>query len=198
MKKVMPLLVLGAVVASTSVQANDNWYVGVDVLNSDLEVEGISSDDSVTGLGIVLGSEVQYSENFKLALEAEYVSYGSFEKKESSMGDWVKVSIDGYAFNLNAKPKYQFSESGFYIGALAGLGVIGVDFEVASNILDANGKTDGSDVGFNYGAEVGYEFDSGVIVSGGYRASSVTIDVEGGGELDFDFDSVYVGVDYKF
>ncbi|MGU3847032.1 outer membrane beta-barrel protein, partial [Vibrio diabolicus] len=42
MKKVLPLLALGAVVASASVQAKGNWYVGADILNSDLEVEGHS------------------------------------------------------------------------------------------------------------------------------------------------------------
>jgi hypothetical protein len=45
---------------------------------------------------------------------------------------------------------------------------------------------------------VGYEFASGLIISGGYRVSTVTIDVEGGGDIDFDFDSLYAGVDYKF
>ncbi|EKM33624.1 outer membrane insertion C-terminal signal domain protein, partial [Vibrio harveyi] len=56
----------------------------------------------------------------------------------------------------------------------------------------------GRDIGFNYGAEAGYEFASGLIVSGGYRASSVTIDVESGGDVDFDFDGFYLGLDYKF
>jgi len=198
MKKVLPLLALGAVVASASVQAEGNWYIGADILNSDLKVEGDSSSSSATGLGIAVGKELQYSENFKLALEGEYVYYGSFEEKASGSGNWAKVTVDGYGFNLNAKPKYQFSGTGFYVGAVAGLGVMGVDFESKSNLANLNVKTDGSDVGFNYGAEVGYEFASGLIISGGYRISTVTIDVEGGGDIDFDFDSLYAGVDYKF
>jgi opacity protein-like surface antigen len=64
--------------------------------------------------------------------------------------------------------------------------------------LNSTYTDDGSDFGFNYGIETGYEFTSGVVVSGGYRASSVEIDVEGGGELDLDFDSFYVGVEYHF
>ena len=39
MKKVLPLLALGAVVASASVQAKGNWYVGADLVNSDLKVK---------------------------------------------------------------------------------------------------------------------------------------------------------------
>ncbi|NMU47349.1 porin family protein, partial [Vibrio parahaemolyticus] len=61
MKKVLPLLALGAVVASASVQAKGNWYVGADILNSDLEVEGHSYSSSATGLGIAVGKELQYS-----------------------------------------------------------------------------------------------------------------------------------------
>ncbi|CDT93231.1 porin family protein [Vibrio sp. CCB-PB317] len=198
MKKVLPLLALGAVVASASVQAKGNWYVGADILNSDLEVEGHSYSSSATGLGIAVGKELQYSENFKLALEGEYIYYGSFEEKASGAGNWLEATVEGYSFNLNAKPKYQFSGTGFYVGAVVGLGVTGVDLEAKSNLSGLTGKTDGSDAGFNYGAEVGYEFASGLVVSGGYRASTVTIDVEGGGDLEFDFDSLYVGVDYKF
>ncbi|HDM8043854.1 TPA: porin family protein [Vibrio campbellii] len=196
MKKVLPLLALGAVVASASVQAEGNWYIGADILST--KAEGDSSSSSAAGFSIAVGKEMQYSENFKLALEGEYVYYGSFEEKESYMGNWVKVTVDGYGFNLNAKPKYQFSGTGFYVGAVAGLGVMGVDIESKSNLAILNVKSDGSDVGFNYGAEVGYEFASGLIISGGYRASSVTIDVESGGDIDFDFNSLYAGVDYKF
>ncbi|NMU75793.1 porin family protein, partial [Vibrio parahaemolyticus] len=44
MKKVLPLLALGAVVASASVQAKGNWYVGADLVNSDLKVKSLSKD----------------------------------------------------------------------------------------------------------------------------------------------------------
>lgn len=60
-EKVLPLLALGAVVASASVQAKGNWYVGADVLNSDLKVEGHSYSSSATGLGIAVGKELQFS-----------------------------------------------------------------------------------------------------------------------------------------
>ncbi|NMS48225.1 outer membrane beta-barrel protein, partial [Vibrio parahaemolyticus] len=98
-------------------------------------------------------------------------------------------------FNFNAKPKYQFAGTGFYVGAIAGLGVMSVSYEVKSSSTVTD---DGRDVGFNYGVEAGYEFASGLVVSGGYRASSVSIDAENGGSEDFDFDGLYVGVDYKF
>ena len=57
MKKVLPLLALGAVVASASVQAKGNWYVGADILNSDLEVEGHEHGDGLLFVGLDPGSE---------------------------------------------------------------------------------------------------------------------------------------------
>ncbi len=45
MKKVLPLLALGAVVASASVQAKGNWYVGADVLTLILKLK-----DTLTAL----------------------------------------------------------------------------------------------------------------------------------------------------
>ncbi|MCR9527298.1 porin family protein [Vibrio alginolyticus] len=195
MKKVLPLLALGAVVASASVQAKGNWYVGADLVNSDLKVKSLSKDLSATGLSLAVGKELQYSENFKLAFEGEYIYFGDFEETFSYMGWPVKFNVDASAFNFNAKPKYQFAGTGFYVGAIAGLGVMSVSYEVKSSSTVTD---DGRDVGFNYGVEAGYEFASGLVVSGGYRASSVSIDAENGGSEDFDFDSLYVGVDYKF
>ena len=199
MRKALALMALGAAAASTSVQANDNWYVAADILNTDLEMEGLDFG-SETGLGIAVGKQFQYSDTFKLALEVEYVHFGSFSlDRNFGYGSYMNQEIEASAFNFNAKPKLHFSGSGFYVGALAGVGVTGVDIEQKSNMYGyGDVKTDGSDVSFNYGVEAGYEFTSGVVVSGGYRASSVAIDVEGGGEFDFDFDSFFVGVEYHF
>ncbi|EDP58695.1 outer membrane beta-barrel protein [Vibrio sp. AND4] len=194
MKKVLPLLVLGAAFASASVQAEGNWYIGADVLKSDIKDATELQFSSATGFSVAVGKELQYSENFKLALEGEYINHGRFEGK---YGQSLKYSIEGYGFNLNAKPKYHFSGTGFYVGAVAGLGLMVAEWEVKSSAEEVSVKTDNSDTVFNYGAEVGYEFASGLIISGGYRVSSVTIEYKGL-EYGADLEGLYAGVDYKF
>lgn len=93
------------------------------------------------------------------------------------------------AFNLNIKPKYYFGGNNFYLGAIAGVGIYKVDLK-----LD-----DGSDWGFNYGVETGYEITPELTISAGYRMFTTSIDVK---DTDQDFelelDSFYAGLDYKF
>ncbi|MHA2799449.1 outer membrane beta-barrel protein [Vibrio harveyi] len=207
MKKILPLLVLGAVAASTSAQADSGWYIGTDVhqINADFESDLDLDLSSSTGFGIALGKEIALSQQFVLAFEGEFIHYGSFKKNASILDPYgnaygYSVELKGYAMNINAKPKYYIPGSAFYLGAVAGFGVMGVELKIDAPVAGfANSYSDdGRDIGFNYGAEAGYEFASGLIVSGGYRASSVTIDVESGGDVDFDFDGFYLGLDYKF
>ena len=218
MRRALPLMALGAVAASTSVQANDNWYVAVDYLKTDLkandlnrlktasELEGGLDFNSGNGIGIAVGKQLQYTNNFVFAWEVEYIHYGTFTSSGDGRSNGVYYKdtweVEAQSFNLNVKPKYYFYDSGLYVGAIAGIGVTSADLNVRVEVPNYNESVslsdDGSDFSFNYGVEAGYEFTSGVVVSGGYRASSVAIDVEGGGEFDFDFDSFFVGVEYQF
>ncbi|PQJ61329.1 hypothetical protein BTO10_18620 [Vibrio chagasii] len=224
MRKALSLMALGAVTASTSVQANDNWYVAVDFLKTDLKSSELNrfhsqrndelglkdalNFNSGNGVGLSIGTQLQYSNNFSLAWEFEYIHYGTFTDSTMLKEFYYfrrEYEVEAQSFNFNVKPKYYFSSSGFYLGAIAGVGVTKADFKYTEETdhpelmyLNSTYTDDGSDFGFNYGIETGYEFTSGVVVSGGYRASSVEIDVEGGSELDLDFDSFYVGVEYHF
>ena len=202
-------MALGTVVASTSVQANENWYVAADVFKTELDAELVAESSkmgSSTGVGIALGTEYQYSNGLSLAWEFEYIHFGTFTQSwmvQHPDFDKVKADIEAQSLNFNVKPKYYFSGSGFYLGAIAGVGVTKADLTLTSESNDPSignqtASDDGSDFGFNYGVEAGYEFTSGVVVSGGYRASSVAIGVKGGGEVDLDFDSFFVGVEYHF
>ena len=206
MRKALSLMALGAVAASTSVQANDNWYVAADVLKTELDAESIKVGSS-TGVSIALGKEYQYSNGLNLAWEFEYIHFGTFTKSlmenDYNYFDKAKFEVEAQSFNFNVKPKYYFSDSGLYLGAIAGVGVTKADLTYTHETNRPNKENetysdDGSDFSFNYGVEAGYQFTSGVVVSGGYRASSVAIGVEGGGELDLDFDSFFVGVEYHF
>lgn len=199
MKKVLPILSLAISVAFTAnateqEQTNTGpkvgWYLGVDVHNSELEIEsfaGYEIDDisSESAIGIVLGYEQKLSDEFMLAIEGEYVFLGEYEVM--LVNAYREIDLDFYNLNLNIKPKYYFTGTGFYLGASAGIGTYGVDASAGNISVTDNG------MGFNFGAEAGYEFSSGVVLSGGYRSATVEID-----SIDFDFDGLYVGLDYKF
>ena len=92
------------------------------------------------------------------------------------------------AFNLNIKPKYYFGGNNFYLGAIAGVGIYKVDLK-----LD-----DGSDWGFNYGVEAGYEITSELCSSVGYRSFLTDIGYIGDDSIELELDSFYAGLDYKF
>ena len=218
MRKALALMALGAVAASTSVQANDNWYVAVDYLKTDLKandlnrlktetgLEGGLDFNSGNGIGIAVGIQSQYTNNFVFAWEVEYIHYGTFTSNGDGRlyGVYYKDTweVEAQSFNLNVKPKYYFSDSGLYVGAIAGIGVTSADLNFRLELPNSNYSEsfsdDGRDFSFNYGLEAGYQFTSGVVVSGGYRVSSVAIDAEVGSEYDFVFDSFFVGVEYHF
>ena len=170
------------------------------------ETDKISDLSSETGFGIHVGTQFLLASQFALAVEAEYLSFGSFSGNhvytvtDAGVVSGVNVyqetdtvsysqEVDVSATNLNIKPKYYFGGNNFYLGAIAGVGVYKVDLK-----LD-----DGSDWGFNYGVEAGYELTPELTFSAGYRMFTTSIDVK---DTDQDFelelDSFYAGLDYKF
>ena len=61
------------------------------------------------------------------------------------------------------------------------------------------GSDDGSDWGFNYGVEAGYEITPELSLSAGYRSFMTAIDIEGVKEdFELEFNSFYAGIAYKF
>ena len=85
---------------------------------------------SSTGVGIALGTEYQYSNGLSLAWEFEYIHFETFTQSwmvQHPDFDKVKADIEAQSLNFNVKPKYYFSGSGFYLGAIAGVGVTKAD-----------------------------------------------------------------------
>ncbi|WP_339387654.1 porin family protein, partial [Vibrio caribbeanicus] len=214
MKKAFSLLALSAVASSAFAQ-DDNWYVGLDVLNTNAEhkntvpsalihpsgsitpTDGKFSDMSrETGFGFNIGKQFTLKDQFAVGVEAEYLSLGSFSSTFNYNDPATGIVLDSdrnkmkvHAFNLNIKPKYYFADTDFYLGATAGVGVYKVDLQV----------DDGSDWGFNYGIEAGYEITPELSLSAGYRSFMTAIDIEGAkDDLELEFDSFYAGLAYKF
>lgn len=232
------LCVLAVAMASNSVLAADShWYVGVDVLNTKAEQTNtfqanglfempahvitpypvstmssangsVSNLSTETGFGIHVGTQFLLASQFALAVEAEYLSFGSFSGNDvATINGYVlatgqpfsvelkgDIGMDVTATNLNIKPKYYFGGNNFYLGAIAGVGIYKVDLD-----LKELGNDKGSDWGFNYGVEAGYELTPELTFSAGYRMFTTSIDVK---DIDQDFelelDSFYAGLDYKF
>ena len=231
MKKAFSLLALSAV-ASSALAQDDNWYVGLNALNTDVKQKNslqskralpagtlpevsfdtvqttnkkLSDLSSEVGFGIYFGKQFSLASQFALAVEAEYLSFGSFSGKSVTtvsfngevLGTEVTAAatesnsakMDVSATNLNIKPKYYFSGNDFYLGAIAGIGIYKVDLKY----------DDGSDWGFNYGIEAGYEITPELTLSAGYRMFTTSIDVKDTAQdFELELDSFYAGLAYKF
>ena len=225
MKKTFSLLALSAVASSAFAQddnryQDDNWYFGLNVLNTTAEHKNsipsalvypngfvvrtdgnFSNMSRENGFGFNIGKQFALKDHFAVGVEAEYLSLGSFSTtlnyNHSSTGILLgieKAKMEVAAINLNIKPKYYFTDTDFYLGAIAGVGIYAVDID-----YQYLGSEDGSDWGFNYGIEVGYEITPELSLSAGYRSLMTAIDVEDAKEdLELEFDSVYAGIAYKF
>ncbi|WP_339388793.1 outer membrane beta-barrel protein [Vibrio caribbeanicus] len=212
------LCVLAVAMASNSVLAADShWYVGVDVLNTQVDHKNTISGDVVdlsgvtvparthysdmskeTGFGLNVGTQILLKNQFAVGVEAEYLSFGSFSStiKMTNPSTGVVYDIEDEktemkvtAFNLNIKPKYYFKGNRFYLGAIAGVGNYKVDIQ---------NQGDGRDWGFSYGIEAGYEITPELGASVGYRSFITDIGYIGDESIELELDSFYVGLDYKF
>ena len=211
MKKSLSLLALSAVASSAFAQ-DDNWYFGLNVLNTNAEQTNsfrleqytdahlkYSDMSRETGFGINFGKQFTLKNQFSVGFEAEYISFGSFSGKRYIYVSTVSVAeesfeLDAAAVNLNIKPKYYFADTDFYLGAIVGVGIYNVDIDIPGL-----GSDDGSEWGFNYGIEAGYEITPELTVSAGYRSFMTAIDVEGAKEdFELELDSFYAGLAYKF
>ncbi|GAD74251.1 hypothetical protein VAZ01S_006_00090 [Vibrio azureus NBRC 104587] len=213
MKKIVLTLAVASAFSSVAAQAKSDWYIGVDVLNSNLDIESNFDLDSATGVGISAGRNIKVNDNFSIDIEAEYIHLGNFTNDNGaycySNYNYVRCSsdVDMDAFNLNVKPKYHFNGSGLYLGAIAGLTSMTADGIVYSHSVGyTNSYYTANNVegfGYNYGLELGYEFNTKVIISVGYRVASVDFDVKPSlfrtkKSVNFETQSAYIGLDYKF
>ncbi|MBN3493974.1 outer membrane beta-barrel protein [Vibrio neptunius] len=167
---------------------NDGWYLGVDIIDTDVNAtnwDGASSAGEVssTSAALAIGYNFHIADSFVVGLEAEYAHYGSFDI--ALKGDTAVNNLEFSAFNLNVKPQYYFGHSGFYLGGIFGIG--GVGGENKSNGSEASGSS------VLYGVEAGYAFNNNWSINAGYRTTTAEYD-----NADFDMDTLFLGLDYKF
>ncbi|MBU2898555.1 outer membrane beta-barrel protein [Vibrio hepatarius] len=202
----MKKAVLAAFVAAASFQAvgvenigaqhgylDEGWYIGADIIDTDMVTEGEyskSSEVSSVSAAVSVGYNLRLSDSVILGIEGEYADYGKFDVVFPAEPD-LKGNMDIQSLTLYLKPKLFLADSPFYVGPIVGFGRykadINVQFREGSKI-EYNSVSD-SETEFTYGLEAGYAFDRHVFINAGYR----TVDIDG-----TDLDTLYAGIDYKF
>ncbi|MCG9683361.1 porin family protein [Vibrio sp. Isolate23] len=166
----------------------NGWYLGADIIDTDLNTknwDGVSSTGEVssTSAALAIGYNFHIADTFVVGFEAEYAYYGSFDVVLNNSS--TVRNLNFAAFNLNVKPQFYFGNSDFYLGGIFGIGGVGAENE-------SNGSTaSGSSV--LYGVEAGYTFNNHWSINAGYRTTTAEYD-----NADFDMDTMFLGLDYKF
>lgn len=138
--------------------------------------------DNALGFGI--GAEYLVQDNIKVGLEMGYVSYGAADDIEALDSDY-----DMSILNIGPTAKYFVTRD-----MLTFYGVAGIEFYnwTSAKIANLVPETDGTDLGFNLGAGVGYEINKNI--TGGAELRYHTV----GGDLEGDFINLGFKFDYKF
>lgn len=183
------LLALPIVCLSTSVLANDRggFYISGGIYGHNIEVNEQDNRLPDLTLGLRTGYDFQILKPFVIGAEFEYTipsEYSLIDKSRNSMV-W-----EYSALSLSVKPKYYFSSSsGLYFA-----GILGYTKHKRDQIFASyeNKRADGSESDISYGVEVGYEFNSGLLLNVMYRQSDVDF-----GAVPFDISTMGFNVGYK-
>lgn len=211
MKRLLPFLAL-AIVAPFGANANANevetttlgpkqgWYVGIEAIKTDVDINDVNEEsfDLDTGVAFAIGYDKKFSEAFLLGIEGEYVLFGSKtfgQVAATSTSGIVTADVEASfsAFGLNLRPKYYVANSNFYIGGLLGFASTSYDLELTKTNYQSASLDSDRATGINYAVEVGYEFDSGWMLQGGYRGLATEFH-----DINVDLTALYIGGRYKF
>ncbi|MBE3651945.1 hypothetical protein BOO91_03355 [Vibrio navarrensis] len=210
MNKILPILALamGAAFAAgaeeieqTQVGPKQGWYVGLEGLKTEVSINDANakSYDLDAGAAFAIGFDKKITDNFVTGIEFEYVNYGSktlgSALATTTNGGIVSADVEGSfsGYGLNIRPKYYFSNTKFYVGALLGYSATKFEVELTKSNYNSATMESESGNGFTYGIEAGYEFDSGWMIQGGYRGLGTEFY-----DTNVDLTALYIGGRYKF
>ncbi|MCG7489905.1 porin family protein [Vibrio sp. Of14-4] len=181
----MKKAVLAALVAAASFQVvgseyvNDGWYIGADVMSTNVTVDGY--DERTTGFALNAGYSFELHENFVIGVEADLAHYGEVDHGYGVTEDFASVGV-------NIKPKYFIGSSDFYLGAHLGLGYFLYNLEEPNRTHNTE-----TDTTLTYGIETGYALNKNWLLNLGYRKASPELF-----GVEVDLDTIYGGIEYKF
>ncbi len=138
---------------------------------------GGEDDDNNFGLGIALGTDLSYSTELPVRLEAEYTYRGQATFKNGPK--WVAgyplyadQSFDVKAHTLMANAFYDINtETAFtpYVGAGLGMAYLRSDYKHRVNGVGFNKSSNDWNLAWNVGAGVAYQFSDNIALDVGYR-----------------------------
>ncbi|EJB5269016.1 porin family protein [Vibrio vulnificus] len=209
MNKMLPFLALamGAAfganateVEQTNLGPKQGWYVGLEVIKADVAINEVNevSYDLDAGVQFAIGYDKKISDAFLIGIEGEYVLYGSKtfgQVAANSTAGVVMADVEASfsSFGLNIRPKYYVANSNFYVGGLLGFASTSYEYELTKEDFKSASLDSDTNTGINYGVEVGYEFDSGWMLQGGYRGVATEFN-----DVNVDITALYFGGRYKF
>lgn len=172
--------------------AHSSVYLGADVsFASKLRMKNSANtyttiDDTNTAYNIVLGYEFPFGTQVKLSAEAQYRRVGDVTYTSAT-------NVDGELYLFNLKPKlYLTNAHHWYLGGTAGVGHGKFSATTAAVARDFSG------VAYQYGAEIGYRFSSGIDTRIGYSVIRADNFNYSGNEIDSTLTGFYAGVKYYF
>jgi opacity protein-like surface antigen len=176
--------------------AQNGPYVGgqVGLFNKvEIEVKGISLNEDVDGVPFALftGYEMTLVDNVGLGFELEYknLSDAKFQNR------LPKLKLEGQGVSFNLKPKFYIKDLPIYVGLVGGIGQYRTK---ATDIGTSNGASDSStDLGWQYGADFGYQAENGFAFTVGYRAVKIDFS-DDGGDLTSTTSGLNAGIYYRF
>lgn len=162
--------------------------VGVEVgLFNKIDLPSNSEHNSTVPFNLYAGYDFELHDVASLGLNLEYRSLGKADFETSAS---VTSTVEGDGVSLNLRPKFHVQEVPIYVGLLLGLG------QYDTEISGAAYKDSSTDIGWQWGAEIGYKFEGGVALSVGYRALTVDFDDHLGSTIKFS--GFNLGVNYLF
>ncbi|MCK6265015.1 porin family protein [Vibrio sp. ZSDE26] len=190
-----PTLTLLSISSVSSVHANTmeenkrGFYIGADLSvynNTKLEVSDVSiqesSDFGDFGYNFLAGYEFDTHEVVKLGLEAEYRHFG-----KANYDDEFKIKGNGVFVNIKPKFIVQYDQADVYVSLLAGIGSMDMEAQV-SNVSASK-----SELGYQFGAELGFIVNRDIDIHLGYRAAFTEIET-----IEVSTGSAYTGIRYFF
>ncbi|WP_406708018.1 outer membrane beta-barrel protein [Vibrio chanodichtyis] len=169
---------------------NRNFYIGADLSfynKTELELGGISIDKKGDfddlGYSAVIGYQFDIHKVVKIGVEGEYRSFGKINYYE-------ELDVKGNGVFLNIKPKFIVlgDYADVYVGLLAGIGSMDMDAKLTNEPSYSK-----SEVGYQFGAELGIIVNRAIDLYLGYRSAHVDIE-----DVNISISSGYAGIRYHF
>lgn len=183
-------------------QDRSGYYIGLDYwpyIDAEYPSTGDTSDSDANGSSSVyLGIDTKVIDSFYVGIELAYSLLGD-DSKLFKDSDRIHIQEHkGSAVLLRVKPKYYIADSDFYIAGIAGIGQFKTSLTAKGYDSSDDYSFSDTSTGYQLGVEAGYEFDSGLGLSLGYKNSFTEVSYNNSEPIDLEYKALFVSAKYKF